>query len=160
MKINMESEEPEYPKVMEVSIYKDFRSPWERVVFMKKNGMYLAWKGAETFDEADSEVEVTPWPYARDIAPELDIETFKIDARDMETVTINARDTEFSWPQSNTSSHLLSKAFIIGAKEVVRTIQEDLDELYEKRDSMNPMISEKERVLEFYNKKIKEFSGD
>jgi len=62
MKIN------KYPKVMEVSIYKDFRSPWERVVFMKKNGMYLAWKGAETFDEADSEVEVTPWPYAREIA--------------------------------------------------------------------------------------------
>src|SRR5690625_1151579 len=81
---------------------------------------------------------------------ELDIETFKI----------NARDTEFSWPQSNTNSHLLSKAFIIGAKEVVRTIQEDLDELYTERDNMNSMISEKERVLEFYNKKIKEFSGD
>ena|SRR5690625_376808 len=91
---------------------------------------------------------------------ELDIETFKINARDMETVTINSRDTEFSWPQSNTNSHLLSKAFIIGAKEVVRTIQEDLDELYAERDRMDSMISEKKRALEFYNKKIKEFSGD
>jgi|GEM_PF-3317618 len=160
MKINMESEEPEYPKVMEVTMHKDFRESLKRVVFMKKNGMYLAWEGAATLEEAEDSIETTSWPYARDIAPELDIETFKINARDMETVTINSRDTEFSWPQSNASSHLLSKAFIIGAKEVVRTIQEDLDELYEKRDSMNPMISEKERVLEFYNKKIKEFSGD
>jgi len=61
MKIN------KYPKVMEVSIYKDFRGPLRRVVFMYKNGMYLAWKGAATLEEADSEVEVTPWPYARDI---------------------------------------------------------------------------------------------
>jgi len=61
MKIN------KYPKVMEVSIYKDFRDSLKRVVFMHKNGMYLAWAGAATLEEADSEVEVTPWPYARDI---------------------------------------------------------------------------------------------
>src|SRR5690625_1412825 len=62
MKIN------KYPKVMEVSIYKDFRDPLRRVVFMYKNGMYLAWEGAATLEEADSEVEVTSWPYAREIA--------------------------------------------------------------------------------------------
>src|SRR5690625_6065884 len=61
MKIN------KYPKVMEVSIYKDFRDSLKRVVFMHKNGMYLAWAGAATLEEADSEVGVTPWPYARDI---------------------------------------------------------------------------------------------
>ena len=55
---------------------------------------------------------------------------------------------------------LLNKAFIIGAKEVVRTVQEDLDELYAVRDRMDSMISEKKRALEFYNKKIKEFSED
>jgi|SRR5690625_2650300 len=154
MKIN------KYPKVMEVSIYKDFRNSLKRVVFMEKNGMYLAWAGAATLEEADRELEVISWPYAREIAPELDIDlSFKINARDMETVTINARDTEFSWPQSNTSSHLLNEAFIIGAKEIVRATREDLDEQYKNRDNMNSMISEKERVLEFYNKKIKEFSG-
>ena len=91
---------------------------------------------------------------------EPDIETFRINARDMETVTINARDTEFSWPQSNTSSHLLNKAFIIGAKEIVKATREELDGLYTERDRIDSMISEKKRALEFYNKKIKEFSGD
>src|SRR5690554_8109404 len=124
MKINMESEEPEYPKVMEVTMHKDFRESLKRVVFMKKNGMYLAWEGAETLEEAEDSIETTSWPYARDIAPELDIETFKINARDMETVTINSRDTEFSWPQSNASSLLLSKAFRISAQGVVRSIKE------------------------------------
>lgn len=153
-------EDPEYPKVMEVSDNEDFRESLKRVVFMEKKDMFLAWDGATTLEEAEDSIEVNPWLYAREIAPEPDIETFKINARDMETVTINARDTEFSWPQSNTSSHLLSKAFIIGAKEVVMAIREDLDELYTERDNISSRISEKERDLEFYNKKIKEFSGD
>jgi len=54
---------------------------------------------------------------------------------------------------------ILNKAFIIGAKEIVRTIHEDLDELYTERDSMDSMISEKKRALEFYNKKIKELGS-
>lgn len=67
MKTKLEGDKPEYPKVMEVTMHKDFRESLKRVVFMKKNGMYLAWEGAATLEEADSEVEVTPWPYARDI---------------------------------------------------------------------------------------------
>src|SRR5690625_4645415 len=66
--IELPEAEPEYPKVMEVSIYKDFRDSLKRVVFMCKNGMYLAWAGAATLEEADRELEVISWPYAREIA--------------------------------------------------------------------------------------------
>jgi len=59
----------------------------------------------------------------------------------------------------NNRSQLLNEVFVIGARDVVRTIQKDLDELYEKRDNLESMISEKERDLEHYNRKIKELGG-
>jgi len=54
---------------------------------------------------------------------------------------------------------LLNEVFVIGARDVVRAIQKDLDELYEKRDNLESMISEKERDLEHYNRRIKELGG-
>lgn len=59
----------------------------------------------------------------------------------------------------NNRSQLLNEVFVIGARDVVRTIQKDLDELYEKRDNLESMISEKERDLEHYNRRIKELGG-
>lgn len=59
----------EYPKIMEVSNFYDFKDKFTRVVFMKKNGKYLAWYGAETFKEAEEMISVSLWEYAREIDP-------------------------------------------------------------------------------------------
>ena len=54
-----------YPRVMMVS---DVGSIWTpRVVFMEKAGHFLAWTGAETIEEAKSEMTVIPWKYAKEI---------------------------------------------------------------------------------------------
>lgn len=64
----------EYPKVMMVSDIEIIRlnKGLPRVVFMEKNGFYLAWKNAETLEESESEYEITPWKFAKDIEPEID----------------------------------------------------------------------------------------
>lgn len=57
----------EYPKVMEVSAG---GNDWQkRVVFMEKNGKFLAWIGAETIEESENETNVFAWKYAREIQP-------------------------------------------------------------------------------------------
>lgn len=58
----------EYPRVMLVSqnnMYFD-----KRVVFMEKNGKYLAWESVETLEEAENSTNVATWSYAKDIEPE------------------------------------------------------------------------------------------
>ena len=72
MKIKLEGDKPEYPKVMEVDYNEDFIAPLKRVVFMEKNGMYLAWAEAETLEEAEDSVDVVTWPYARVPEPKPD----------------------------------------------------------------------------------------
>lgn len=58
-------EEKNYPKFMMVS---DDSENWhKRVVLMYKNGRYLAWNNAETFEEAEKEMILTPWRFAKDI---------------------------------------------------------------------------------------------
>lgn len=42
----------EYPKVMTVSDYSDFGLRMTRVVFMEKNGKFLAWSDARTLEDA------------------------------------------------------------------------------------------------------------
>lgn len=72
---------PEYPKLMWV--WDDNQAgKFKRVVFMKKNGRYLAWNIAETLKDAETVCDVTPWHYAEDvieskigIAPEVNKET-------------------------------------------------------------------------------------
>lgn len=61
-----------YPKVMIVSMEPAAIRihSFKRVVFMEKNGVFLAWDGAETFEEAEREVQVSAWIYAEDIKPE------------------------------------------------------------------------------------------
>jgi hypothetical protein len=60
-----------YPKVMMVSqspiLYGGY---YKRVVFMEKNGKYLAWRCAETIFDSRNETEVTTWNYAEDIKQE------------------------------------------------------------------------------------------
>lgn len=57
----------EYPKVMEVS---HNGNGWcKRVVFVEKNGKFLAWEVAETIEEAEHEVNTFAWSYAREIQP-------------------------------------------------------------------------------------------
>lgn len=58
-------EEKNYPRVMMVSANKvEWR---KRVVLMKKNGIYLAWRNAETMEEAEIEIDLSAWDYAKDI---------------------------------------------------------------------------------------------
>lgn len=59
----------DYPKVMMVSTYPitDDNKGIKRVVFMEKNGKYLAWMHATTLEEAKEETGTTAWRYAKDI---------------------------------------------------------------------------------------------
>ena len=60
-------EEKNYPRVMLVS---DDRIKWcKRVVFMEKNGGFLAWGFAETLEVAEKIVRTTFWKYAKEIEP-------------------------------------------------------------------------------------------
>ena len=58
-----------YPKVMMVSTYPitENNKGVTRVVFMEKNGKYLAWIDATTLDQAKKETGTTAWRYAKDI---------------------------------------------------------------------------------------------
>ena len=58
-------EEKTYPRVMMVSL--DEENWFRRVVFMEKCGRYLAWNNAETFEEAEKEMNLTSWYFAKDI---------------------------------------------------------------------------------------------
>ena len=60
-------EEKTYPRVMLVS---DDKIKWYKgVVFMKKNGGFLAWEFAETLEEAEKIVGTGFWMYAKEIDP-------------------------------------------------------------------------------------------
>ena len=60
-------EEKTYPRVMLVSLDK---IDWhKRVVFMKKIGCYVAWRWAETLEDAEKEKEIVFWNYAKEIEP-------------------------------------------------------------------------------------------
>ncbi len=54
-----------YPKVMLVS---DDEIEWrKRVVFMEKNGVFLAWANAQTLEGAERKTDATCWKYAKDL---------------------------------------------------------------------------------------------
>ena len=61
---------PEYPKVMIVSNYPDFKQKYKRVVFIEKQGKFIAWQDAETLEEAETQVDTFTWNYAKDL-PEI-----------------------------------------------------------------------------------------
>ena len=63
----------EYPKVMIVSDSADFRCPSTRVVFMEKNGKFLAWSCAKTIEDAEEKVFVTDWNFAKNIGQTVEI---------------------------------------------------------------------------------------
>jgi len=57
--------ESQFPRVMEV---RDSNSEWvKRVVIAFKQGYYIAWIHAETFEEAEKETQTTTWQQAREI---------------------------------------------------------------------------------------------
>ena len=57
-------QEKTYPKVMLVSNVNKIETAETRVVFMEKNGKYLAWNGVETLEEAEDEINVVNWNFA------------------------------------------------------------------------------------------------
>ena len=60
-------EEKTYPRVMLVS---DDKMTWgKRVVFMEKNGGFLAWEAAETLEEAENATVSSFWKYAKEFEP-------------------------------------------------------------------------------------------
>jgi NTP pyrophosphatase (non-canonical NTP hydrolase) len=70
MKKIEEINQSQYPKVMCVSNYEDFRHKCKRVVFMEKINKFLAWSTAKTLEEAEKVIDVTVWDYAKDIDTE------------------------------------------------------------------------------------------
>ena len=64
--------EKEYPKVMMVSntLITDTSLCYKRVVFMEKQGKYLAWQYAETIEVAEKETTIASWKYAVDVPKE------------------------------------------------------------------------------------------
>lgn len=69
-----------YPKVMEVSNFEDFSNPRTRVVFMEKNGKYLAWGRVSTLEEAEETLMTTCWSYAREVNPIVELTAEDISA--------------------------------------------------------------------------------
>ena len=60
-------EEKTYPRVMLVS---NDEMTWDkRVVFMEKNGGFLAWRYVGTLEEAEKIESTTFWKYAKEIEP-------------------------------------------------------------------------------------------
>jgi hypothetical protein len=65
--VTIDTPEPFEERVMEVSVYEDFKDKKIRVVFMEKNGKFMAWNNAETLEDSKKSISATPWPYAREI---------------------------------------------------------------------------------------------
>ena len=61
-----------YPKVMMVSNFpiSENDKGCKRVVFMEKQGKYLAWQYAETIEAAEKETAIASWKYAIDVPKE------------------------------------------------------------------------------------------
>ena len=57
-----------YPKVMRVG--NSYPLEYERVVFMKKCGKFIAWDRAKTLKDAETTTGTYSWKYAEDIKPE------------------------------------------------------------------------------------------
>jgi len=78
--LELEKDTKTYPRVMEVSNSEDFSNFKTRVVFMEKNGQYLAWSNASTLEEAEKTFTVTYWAYAREAAPTVNLTAEDISA--------------------------------------------------------------------------------
>lgn len=63
---------PQYPKVMEVFDFPDSK-PLTRVVFMEKNGRFFVWNNAQTLEEAEKEIGVSSYKFAREISPIVEV---------------------------------------------------------------------------------------
>ena len=77
--------ESEYPKVMKVSdmpikTKEQFENAHTRVVFMKKNDIFIAWRKAITIEQAENETRVFTWNYAVDLdwKPEEETKPLKL----------------------------------------------------------------------------------
>ena len=56
--------EKQFPRVMLVSHDNDITTSYKRVVFMKKNNKYMAWRYAETIKESEETLNTVAWSYA------------------------------------------------------------------------------------------------
>lgn len=68
--------------LMEVDIDEDFRDPVKRLVFGKKNGMYIAWLDGEIG------TAICPWHYARPI------EEVVVEIKNAEEVTVSMEEAK------------------------------------------------------------------
>ena len=63
--------EKTYPRVMMVSFNEVVW--YNRVVFMKKCGRYLAWTNAETIQESEYVYGIVPWRYAKELPEKVEL---------------------------------------------------------------------------------------
>lgn len=103
---SMKEDKSEYPKLMYVGstleeVESDRENKNTRVVFMEKNGRFLAWINAKTHEEAKQETEVNSWKYAQDIeeTPEPKKEVIDIamnkDILKYAIIKINGKEVEY-----------------------------------------------------------------
>lgn len=59
--------EKQFPRVMLVASNNNITTSCKRVIFMKKNDKYIAWKNAETLEEAENVTDATAWNYAWEV---------------------------------------------------------------------------------------------
>jgi hypothetical protein len=60
-------QEKTFPRVMLVNDVNDIDTSIPRVVFMIKNGKYLAWNGADTLEKSENVTDNFPWSYAWEV---------------------------------------------------------------------------------------------
>ena len=71
-KDNSEPEKSEYPKEGKLMLVSGNKINWkQRVVFMEKNGKFIAWSIAETIERAKEQLSTTPWKYAKELPTEV-----------------------------------------------------------------------------------------
>jgi len=72
----------QYPKVMEVSNNNGI-SWCKRVVFMEKNGEFIAWSAAETLEGAEKKTETASWRQAREIEVPVEPQIVELTIQDI-----------------------------------------------------------------------------
>jgi len=67
IQIKKEKEEKTFPRVMWVNVCEDIETAVKRVVFIIKDGKYIAWDKAKTIEESEKEIFTYVWCYAWEV---------------------------------------------------------------------------------------------
>ena len=75
-----------YPRVMLVNQRDDIKTAERRVVFMEKNGHYLAWAHSETIEDAEKQFVPINWKYAWELEELKNRFPFELSVQDQKRI--------------------------------------------------------------------------